>query len=68
MMGGYDAPEVESTPEKQATKSVTASATAAAQQQRERASRNRGLAASILTTQANSLGSTNSSTASDTLG
>ena len=37
------------TPTKQATKSVSAGATAAAATQREKASRNRGVAASILT-------------------
>lgn len=42
-------PEVESLPEKQATKSLSAGATAAAQAQKDKAKKNRGLTASILT-------------------
>lgn len=55
--GGYEAPTVEKTPTKQATKDVSAGATAAAQDQQERAKRNRGLAASILTVRDSAVGS-----------
>lgn len=45
----YDAPEVQPVPEKQATKSVSAGATAAAEAQKDRQRKNRGLASSIMT-------------------
>ena len=45
-------------PEKQQTKALSAGATAAAQAQQERAKRNRGLTASILTQRQNLGGST----------
>lgn len=47
--GGYDAPEVQETPTKEATKSVSAGATAASEAQKQKAKRNRGLVASIQT-------------------
>ena len=63
--GGYDAPDVPETPVKQATKSVSAGAQAAAEAQRERSKRNRGLAASILTSRSGLVGDT---PGNDTLG
>ncbi len=45
----YDPPKVEPLPEKLATKSVSAGATAAAQAQRDKQKKNRGLASSIMT-------------------
>lgn len=45
----YDPPEVTPVPEKQATKSVSAGATAAAEAQKDRQRKNRGLASSIMT-------------------
>lgn len=45
----YDPPAVEPVPEKQATKSVSAGATAAAEAQKDRQRKNRGLASSIMT-------------------
>jgi hypothetical protein len=49
-MGGTPStPAVEPVPEKQATKSLSAGATAAAQAQRDRQKKNRGLTASIMT-------------------
>ena len=61
------APTVEQTPTptKQATKSVSAGAQAAAEAQRERSRRNRGLAASILTSRS---GLSSMGDGSDTLG
>ncbi|MCC8066924.1 MAG: hypothetical protein LIO94_07465 [Clostridiales bacterium] len=60
------------TPTKQATKSVSAGATAAAATQREKASRNRGVAASILTQRrqstSGSAGLTSQNSGSSTLG
>ena len=50
MGGGGSSPDIEEIPEKQATKSLSAGANAAVQAQKERARRNLGLAASILTT------------------
>lgn len=47
--GGASMPEVESTPEKQSTKSLSAGAKAAAEAQKEKTKKNRGLAASIMT-------------------
>lgn len=47
--GGYEAPEVKELPEKQATKSISAGATAAYDNQKERQRKNHGLAASIMT-------------------
>lgn len=47
--GGYSAPEVEPTPEKEPTKSVSAGASAAAEFQRQKARKNRGVASSIMT-------------------
>lgn len=47
--GSYDPPEVDPVPEKQATKSITAGTTAAYQNQKDRQRKNRGLAASIMT-------------------
>lgn len=47
--GGYDAPEIEPIPEKQPTKSLSAGATAAAQAQKDKQRKNRGLAQSIMT-------------------
>ena len=47
--GGYDAPEVQLPAVKQASKSKSASATAAADAQTEKARKNRGLTASIMT-------------------
>lgn len=60
------------TPTKQSTKSVSAGATAAAATQREKASRNRGVAASILTQRrqntSGSAGLTSQNSGSSTLG
>jgi len=60
------------TPTKQSTKSVSAGATAAAAAQREQASRNRGVAASILTQRrqgtSGSAGLTSQNSGSSTLG
>lgn len=53
----YIAPDVEDTPEKKAVKSVSAGVNAAAAAQQERASRARGVAASILTNRNQSTGS-----------
>lgn len=47
--GSYEAPEVEPVPEKQATKSLSAGATAAYQGQKDKQRKNRGLASSIMT-------------------
>lgn len=47
--GDYEAPEVEPIPEKQATKSISAGTTQAYSQQKEKQRKNRGLAASIMT-------------------
>lgn len=44
----YIVPEVEETPQRKGTQSVTAAAQSAVQQQQQRASRSRGVAASIL--------------------
>ena len=63
--GTPDVPEVEPTPTKQATKSVSAGAQAAADAQRDRAKKNRGLAASILTSRS---GLSDNGQGSDTLG
>ena len=65
--GGYDAPDVPATPQKQATKSVSAGAQAAAEAQRERSRRNRGLAASILTSRSG-LADNGTNTGNETLG
>ena len=65
--GGGGTPDVPETPQKQATKSVSAGAQAAAEAQRERSRRNRGLAASILTSR-NGLADNGTNTGSDTLG
>ncbi len=56
--GGYEAPEVEPVPEKQATKSLTAGAAGAYAAQKDRQRKNRGLAASILTQKAGGMEST----------
>jgi len=53
----YIAPDVESTPERKAVKSVSSGVNAAAAAQQERASRARGVAASILTNRNQSTGS-----------
>ena len=63
--GGYDAPEVEPIPEKQATKSLSAGA---AQAQRDRQRRNRGLTASIMTNRSGSGGLASTNTGKTTLG
>ncbi len=63
--GGGGAPDVPETPQKAPTKSVSAGAQAAAEAQRERAKRNRGLAASILTSRS---ALADSGQGSDTLG
>ena len=63
--GSPDVPQVEPTPTKQATKSVSAGAQAAADAQRERSKKNRGLAASILT---NRSGLSDNGMGNDTLG
>lgn len=47
--GGYEAPAVDPVPEKQATKSLSAGATAAYQGQKDRQRKNRGLVSSIMT-------------------
>lgn len=47
--GGYSTPEVEPIPEKQPTKSLSAGSTAAAQAQKDKQRKNRGLAQSIMT-------------------
>ena len=49
MGGSPSTPEVEPVPEKQATKSLSAGATAAAQAQLEKRKNHRGLTASIMT-------------------
>jgi hypothetical protein len=49
MGGSPSTPTVEPIPEKQATKSLSAGATAAAQAQRDKQKKNRGLTASIMT-------------------
>jgi len=63
---------VTETPAKQSSKSVSAGATAAAATQREKASRNRGVAASILTQRrqgtSGSAGLTSQNSGSSTLG
>jgi len=67
----YIAPDVEETPEKKAVKSVSSGVNAAAAAQQERASRARGVAASILTNRNQSTGSgamTANSTGNRTLG
>lgn len=73
-MGGFggapSAPEpqpVPEAPQKLATKSVSAGAQAAADAQRDRARKNRGLAASILTSRSG-LASGNADMNNDTLG
>lgn len=66
--GGYDAPAVEPLPEKQATKSLSAGATAAAQAQREKRRAYRGLTASILTRRAGADGLSGTVTGNATLG
>ena len=60
--GGYDAPEVEPIPEKQATKSLSAEA------QRDRQRRNRGLTASLMTSRSGSGGLASTNTGKTTLG
>lgn len=65
--GGASTPDVPETPVKQATKSVSAGAQAAADAQRERSKRSRGLVASILTSRSG-LQDNGSNTGSDTLG
>lgn len=65
--GGGGTPDVPETPQKQATKSVSAGAQAAAEAQRERQKRNRGLAASILTNRSG-LQQQDTGMGSDTLG
>ena len=65
--GGGGSPDVPETPTKQATKSVSAGAQAAADAQRERQKRNRGLAASILTDRSG-LQQQDTGMGSDTLG
>lgn len=47
--GGYDAPEIQPTPKAQVTKPVTEAATAARQDQKDKASKAAGLRGSILT-------------------
>jgi len=68
----YIYPEVEETPERKGTQSVTAAAQSAVQQQQQRASRNRGVAASILSrrqgTSSNSQGLTSNVGGNTTLG
>lgn len=67
--GGYSAPSVEQKPETQATKSLSAGATAAAQAQRDKQRRNRGLSASIMTNRtAGSGGLASNETGNTTLG
>jgi len=70
--GGSTDYVITETPTKQSTKSVSAGATAAAASQRERASRNRGVAASILTQRrqgtSGSAGLTSQNSGSSTLG
>ena len=68
MGGGYSAPAVEPVPEKQATKSLSAGATAAAQAQKDKARKHRGLTASIMTNRTGSGGLTGSATGTTTLG
>ena len=65
--GGGGTPDVPETPTKQPTKSVSAGAQAAAEAQRERQKRNRGLAASILTSRSG-LQQQDTGMGSDTLG
>ena len=65
--GGASTPDVPETPQKQATKSVSAGAQAAAEAQRERSRRNRGLAASILTSRSG-FADNGQNTGNDTLG
>lgn len=48
--GGYSAPDVPAVPEKEPTKSISAGASAAAESQRQKARKNRGVASSIRTT------------------
>lgn len=50
--GGGGTPDVPPTPKQQSPKSLSAGAQAAAEAQRDKAKRNRGLAASILTSPA----------------
>lgn len=66
--GGASMPEVEEVPEKQATKSLSAGATAAAQAQKDRARKNRGLTASIMTNRTGSGGLTGTASGNTTLG
>lgn len=70
--GGSTSYMVTETPTKQSSKSVSAGATAAAATQREKASRNRGVAASILTQRrqgtSGSAGLTSRNSGSSTLG
>ncbi len=47
--GSFDAPTVDPVPEKQATKSLTAGATAAYQGQKDKQRKNRGLFSTIMT-------------------
>ena len=63
--GGGGTPDVPETPAKQPTKSVSAGAQAAAEAQRERQKKNRGLAASILTSRS---GLSDNAEGQDTLG
>ena len=65
--GGYSAPEQHPIPEKEPTKSVSAGASAAAESQRQKARRNRGVAASIRTTRSGGLATTDQ-TGKTTLG
>lgn len=74
-MGGFggapSAPEPQPVPEapaKQATKSVSAGAQAAADAQRDRARKNRGLAASILTSRSGLASGNSADMNNDTLG
>lgn len=68
MGGGYSAPAVEPIPEKQATKSLSAGVTAAAQAQKDRQRKNRGLTASIMTNRAGAGGLTGTAYGNTTLG
>lgn len=58
--GGYEAPKVDPVPEKQPTKSITAGTTAAYQNQKDKQRKNRGLAASIMTSRGALVDSTDS--------
>ena len=65
--GGGGTPDVPPTPKPQQPKSISAGAQAAADAQRDKAKRNRGLAASILTSRSG-LADNGTNTGSDTLG